>query len=290
MSARILACLGLGLLVALGPGGGAARAESPPAWAGTAQGMAAALAETLDLPELAEVMRLEGLAQADEIARELFPGGASAAWTVEASRLYDAARLQAIFLAALEEAIGAEAAALAPALDFFGSELGRRIVRLEIGARRLLLDDATEAASRERVEAMEAQGDPRLAAVRRFIEVNDLVELNVAGGLNAHFAFYTGLADGGAFAGGLSEAEILADVWSQEEVLRAENLAWLQSFLVLAYDPLDEAEFEAYIAFSAGPAGQRLNRVLFAAFDRTFVDLSRALGLAAARFLRGEDL
>ncbi len=293
MIARYLALAGISLLAVLGPDAGAGRAETPPATAAggvAAQRMAHALADVIALGELAEVMRLEGLRQAAEIGRELLPGGGGAAWLAEAGRLYDAVQLRAAVVAALAEAIGEKPGALAPARDFFASDFGQRIVALEIGARRVLLDDATEATLRERVAAMEAAGDPRLAAVRRFMAVNDLVEFNVAGGLNAHYAFYSGLIEGGAFEGGVSEAEILADVWSQEETLREENVAWLESFLVLAYGPLEDAELEAYIAFSASEAGQQLNRALAAAFDRTFVTLSRGLGLAAARHLRGEEL
>ena len=144
--------------------------------------------------------------------------------------------------------------------------------------------------SRDRVELMEAEGDARLAAIDRFIAINDLIEFNVAGGLNSHYAFYSALSEAGAFDRALTEEEILADVWSQEEMLREDNGHWLRSYLVLAYDPLTDAELDAYIAFSGSDAGQRLNRVLFATFDAMFVDISRAVGVAAARHLRGEEL
>jgi hypothetical protein len=61
-------------------------------------------------------------------------------------------------------------------------------------------------------------------------------------------------------------------------------------YLAMAYQPLSDADLEAYIAFSRTPEGQVLNRALFAAFDALFNALSRDLGLAAARLMAGQDL
>ncbi|MCL4188839.1 MAG: DUF2059 domain-containing protein [Rhodobacteraceae bacterium] len=292
MAVRWLAAVGLAVLAAAGAP--AAPGHAQPAGVATPAAEAAArdIAAALEFGELASIMHAEGLVHAEEIRAELFPGAGAAAWRAEAERIYAPERMTAAFLAGLAAAIGPEdgAAWIGEATGFFRSGLGQRIVGLEIAARRALLDDATEAMSRDRVELMEADGDPRLAAVDRFIAVNDLIEFNVAGGLNSHYAFYTALVEGGAFDRALTEEEILADVWGQEEVLREDNAHWLRSYLTLAYDPLTDAELDAYIAFSDSPAGRRLNRVLFATFDAMFIDISRSVGLAAARQLRGRDL
>ena len=44
------------------------------------------------------------------------------------------------------------------------------------------------------------------------------------------------------------------------------------------------------IAFSESDPGRALNRALFAAFDARFVEISRALGLAAARYMTTSEL
>jgi hypothetical protein len=137
---------------------------------------------------------------------------------------------------------------------------------------------------------MRAAGDPRMAMLERFIEVNDLVESNVSGALNSSYAYYRGMIDGGAFEGEMGEGDVLADVWSQEADVRADTEEWVYSFLALAYQPLPDAELSAYTAFSATPAGQDLNRAIFVAFDKMFVDISHALGLATARYMVGQEL
>jgi hypothetical protein len=53
---------------------------------------------------------------------------------------------------------------------------------------------------------------------------------------------------------------------------------------------LSDEDLTAYIAFSASPAGQQLNAALFAAFDDVFTPISKALGLAVAKQMQGQDI
>ena len=129
------------------------------------------------------------------------------------------------------------------------------MIGLELSARRALLDPDVEAASQDRVTRMGDAGDPRIALIGRFVEANDLVESNVMGALNASYAFYTGLNEGGALGDEMAEDEILSDVWAQEPDVRTETGDWVYSFLVLAYQPLSDADLEAYIGFSRTAAG-----------------------------------
>jgi len=173
---------------------------------------------------------------------------------------------------------------------FFTSETGRKIVSLEISARRALLDEAVEQMSEESYAAALEEGDPRLDLLEEFVEANDLVERNVVGALNSNYAFYAGLADGGAFDFDLTEEQILRDVWGQEPEIRTDTTEWLYSYLFLAYRPLSDDELEAYIALSASDAGQALNGALFEGFDAMFNGISAALGMAAAQFMGGQEL
>jgi hypothetical protein len=153
-----------------------------------------------------------------------------------------------------------------------------------------MLDDATKDAAEMAAQQMVADNDPRMDLLQRFAEVNDLLEMNVAGAMSANLAFYKGLAAEGAFGEDLTEEQMLTDVWNQEAQVRTDSEKWLNSFMALAYQPLSDADVEAYIAFSETAAGQRLNTVIFAAFDETFRQVSFDLGRAAARQMQGNDI
>lgn len=246
----------------------------------------AELHAALGLPRLVEVMRQEGIAYGAQIAADLFPGQDSEAWQEMVTLIYDSAWMEAATIAGLRAELAGEDVAAMTA--YFTSEPGRTIAALEISAREALLDEAVEEAASE--AAAEGSDTPRMALIRRYIEANDLVENNVSGALNANYAFYAGLTEGGAFDETLTESEILTQVWAQEPQIRQSTTDWVESFLFLAYAPLGEAQLEDYIAFSQSPTGQAMNAALFAAFDPMFDEISHALGLAAARVMAGQSL
>ena len=72
--------------------------------------------------------------------------------------------------------------------------------------------------------------------------------------------------------------------------IRRTTTEWVMSFLLLAYQPLSDADLETYIAFSQTPAGQDMNRAVFNAFDQMFIDISRSLGVASSRYMLGDTL
>lgn len=255
-----------------------------------AEAAVARLSATMKIAETIAVLRDEGIAYGASLEAELFPGRGGDDWALTVDRIYDTPTMVQRFDAALAREIGDDAATLAAAEAFFGDARGQRILTLEIEGRRALLDQAVEDAARARAEEMAASDAPRLATLRRFAEANDLIEANVQGALNANLAFYQGMAEAGAFGDEMTEAQILADVWGQEDAVRAETEDWLYPYLALAYGPLDDAEVEAYIDFSLTASGQRLNAALFAAFDAIFRPISRDLGRAAARQLLGQDI
>ena len=246
------------------------------------------LVAALDLPGVLAVMRQEGLAYADDLEAEMLGRRAGAGWQAAVAEIYDAARLDATVRPVFAEALAGHD--VATMTEFFAAPLGRRIVALEIGAREAFLEEAVEEAAKLRVAEMAADQDPRLAQVEAFIAAGDLIEANVAGGLNTSLAFWRGLGDGGFPSRDMPEEDMLAQVWSQEPEIRAETTDWLRSYLTLAYEPLADAELDAYIAFSRTPPGQALNRALFAAFDRMFADVSYRLGREVARGLAGQEL
>ena len=110
----------------------------------------------------------------------------------------------------------------------------------------------------------------------------------MVGAMNASMQFYGGLVDGGALE--LSQDEILRDVWEQEEETRTDTREWVHGFLLMAYGPLEDSTLKTYTALSETPAGEAMNRALFAGFDRMYGDISYALGRAAARQMQTQDL
>lgn len=248
------------------------------------------LARVLLIPEVIAVMRDEGIEYGLSMEDELFPGRGGSDWAVAVDLIYDAATMQRRFETVFAAELGDDAALAAAIEGFFGDDRGQRILTLEVEARRALMDDAVEDAARARAEEMAAADDPRMAALKRFAEINDLVESNVMGALNANLAFYRGMAEGGAFGDDMTEEQMLSDVWAQEPDIRSETEDWLYPYLAMAYGPLPDEDLAAYSAFSETPEGKRMNAALFAAFDAVFVAISRDLGRAAARQLMGQDI
>ncbi|WP_168193116.1 DUF2059 domain-containing protein [Rhodophyticola sp. CCM32] len=247
-----------------------------------------ALFQAMGLYDVIEIMSIEGVDYADELETDMFPGQGGAAWPAMVGQIYGVERLITDF----EAAIPADALTdgeMADLADFFTSETGQRVVAGEVIARREIMDPVVEeAANIIYAEELEAQ-NPRLRLLETFNDANALLDLNVAGAMNSNYAFYRGLVDGGAFDVQLPEELMLAEIWGQEPEIRAETMVWLYSYQLMAYDELSDDEMQAYIDLSETPAGQALNRVLFAAFDVMFEAVSYELGAAAALFVAGEE-
>jgi hypothetical protein len=246
-----------------------------------------ALAGAIGVPEVLEIMRLEGMETASELG-ESFLGRTDPGWAAAVDGIYDVDALYAQVLEGMEQVV--ENADVSAATAFFQSELGVRIVGLEVSAREALMDESIEAASESLAEKLEYDDPDRFELIENFIEINDLVESNVIGALNSNFAFIKGLASTGDWGTNVSENEMLAEVWSQEPDIRIETTKWLYSYLALAYRPLSDDELGLYLDFSASEHGRVLNRILFAGFDRMFNEVSRQLGESLAHLSTAEAL
>jgi len=248
----------------------------------------AAIGAALDLPSTFAILQAEGAHYGEELAAEILPDGATAAWRGDVERIYDPARIEPLFRDRLAK--GLAGTDLAGIRTFVESDLGRRLVTLELSARRALLEPSVEDASLLKLEEMHETRDPRLGRIEALLTAGDFVEENVASAMNANLAFYKGLADGGADLDTTGGSDMIADVWAQEDDVRSETTQWLMQMLVLAYAPLDDAEIDRYTAFVASPAGKALNRALFDAYGEVFDDVSYRLGREAARILTGQDI
>ena len=261
-------------------------------FAGAAMAQSVAPIDTLyramGLPDLMQIMREEGVNYGLEMEADLLAGQGDARWAAMVEDVYDLALMEETVRNRLDSELAAED--LEPMIRFFSSELGERIVLLEVSARRAMMDDSVDEASRAMLAMMKDDAAPRLEALGEFARTNDLINNNVVGALNSNYAFYSGLADGGALPADMSDDEILADVWEQEEFIRVDTEEWVFAYMAMAYQPLSDAELKAYIDFSATAEGLALNQALFAAFDELFVGISLALGRGASGFLAGQEL
>jgi len=268
------------------PKGAVAQATEPTA--SEMQAEVGSLLEALGLDDLAKILREEGLSYAESLEQDMFAGRSGGTWDDMVSRVYATDRMEQVMAREMAERLPAEH--ISELVAFFRSELGGRIILLEITAREAMLEDSVDEASRLAFSEMREAGDARIPQLDSFVAANDLVEMNVAGALNSNLAFYRGLSAGGAFNGVMTEDEMLSDVWEQEEEIRTETTEWIYAYLSLAYRPLEDDELDAYIALSKSEAGQALNAALFASFDVLFSDISYDLGRAAATFMAGEDI
>ena len=246
------------------------------------------LFELLMLQEILAIMREEGMSYGEDLAQDLFAGSPTAEWQRKVEDIYNYDVMVAMVREDFESAL--VDVDLTPMIDFFGSDQGQTIVGLEVSAREALLDDAVEEASKELAATALADENPRMSMVQDFVTINNLIETNVAGALNSNLAFYSGLLDGDAFGGAVSEDQLLTDVWSQEAEIRGSTTEWIQSFLFMAYQPLEDTDLQAYIAFSETDAGADINRAMFESFDRLFNGISRSLGRAAATEMTSQEL
>lgn len=251
---------------------------------------AGALERALRIDEVMEVMALEGVADGAVLRDELLPDTSATRWNRTLRRIYEPARMHPVFAKAFAADLATRGGVTQAMLDGVAADPVRKAIAAEIAARHILLDDAAEDRARLEVEEMRVARDPRLAALHRFSEVNGLMEMNVAGGLNATLAFFHGMQAAGAFPDGITEQDMLRDVWGQEAAIRHETEVWLDPYLLTAFRPLSDAELAAYTDFSATHEGQALNAALFAGFDALFVEVSRQLGLAAGREMLGHDI
>ena len=248
------------------------------------------LADALQLDALFEVLREEGIAQGTTLEADMFPGSGGLQWVGTVSAIYDVPRLQSRFESALEAELSEDPEALAEILAFYHSDLGERVVGLEIEARRAFLDTASEEAARVAADNRFAERDPMVPLLRRFIEAADLIEMNVAGALSGNLAFLTAMAETGVYGDAMPADRLMEEVWGQEDQIRDDTTSWLYAYLGLAYTPLTEAELEAYVDFMESPAGKRVNAALFTAFDQVFRGVSQDLGRAAGLAMLGTDI
>ncbi|MHA6261826.1 DUF2059 domain-containing protein [Arenibacterium sp. CAU 1754] len=254
--------------------------------AAMAQAPAQRLGQVLLLDEVAATLRIEGLTYGDELDRDILGGSGGSYFRTRVSQIYDPSVISGAVIKAISD--GMTAAEIDQTIRFFETDAGQRILQLELSARRAMADPAVDDMAQEAFEAAVKDADARLEPIRRFVELNDLVEYNVAGALASNYQFLKGLVDGGGDR--MGDGDILDEVWSQEDDIRASTRDWVNRFLFLAYGPLSASEMEAYLGYCETPAGLSLNAALFAGFDEAYRDIYYDMGRAVAQAMQSSDL
>ena len=254
-----------------------------PAWA---DARLTVLVDVLKLREAAHILRDEGLTYAADLDADMLSGQGGAGWQVQVDAIYDADRMVESVRTALDQELESEA--IESAITFFASDLGRKIVTLENTARQAMSEQDVEEAARARYAELAGSEDKRLAQLAAFVASGDMLNRNVTSALNSNYQFMRGLADGDVIE--MSDEDILADVAGEMDEITEDTASWLYGFFLLAYHPLDEAEFDSYLTFSETDAGKALNRALFEGFGVAYEDISYALGRAVALNMTAEEL
>lgn len=244
------------------------------------------LTDVLRISEVIQILQQEGIDHGVELDQTMLNGQGGAFWSGQINRIYDANRMQEVLRRALETGLTDQD--VESSLAYFSREDSQRIITLENEARRMIADPEVEQHARRNYEATSGSDDQLLSNVTEFISVNDLLERNVASALTSSFQFYRGLSDGGYYK--RSEADILQEVWADQDAIRDDTQSWLFGFFLMAYQPLEAERLRDYIAFSKSPAGRNLNAALFDGFGTMYNDISYALGRAVALNVQGDEI
>ena len=249
---------------------------------------------TMQVDLLADVLAAEIAASGDPFRPDTPPhAGPDEGWGVIVERVAPAQHIRRALRDGIARGVEglrdpAERAAVAEALSFWESGLGRRVVLLEIGAREAMASPDIEATARESFAAAAARSHPRAAQVRELMEAADLVEPAVAASLNIAVATLQGAQE--AVQGSARNSSILEDAWAQEPEIRADQTGWIEALVFMASAPLSDAEMTRLIEASGHPGNRRLGAILNEAATGTFVEIARNLGRASALRLQGERL
>ncbi|MEM9855124.1 MAG: hypothetical protein AAF841_11830 [Pseudomonadota bacterium] len=243
--------------------------------------------DALKINEVVDILAEEGRASAEELEENMFPGRGGAAWQAEIARIYDVGSMEKTLAGAMTRAL--RDADVLTMVDFLESARGKKIMALEISARRAFIDPEMEDIAAETFANAQQTRPVLYEQVQAFTEINALVEQNLEGAFASNAAFAMGLKSSGAFPGASAD-QLIAELWSGDEAVEADVRDWLFAYLMTAYAPLSEQDLAAYISFSETEPGAELNSAIMEGFGILFAEISFDLGAAAGRFMGQQDL
>ncbi|WP_299041936.1 DUF2059 domain-containing protein [uncultured Tateyamaria sp.] len=233
------------------------------------------LIDAMGIPELIVAFSTEGVEAGQAIDEAFLDRQGGDVWAATVQRLYDPQRIEAELRTVMGEELDPGAAE--QALLFFESDLGARIVELEVQARQAFLDETIEEAAKV---APSAQAKP----VTDYLLARDLIERNTDIAVAAQAAFLDGLAD----ASGSTDAQPNLDRLRARILTDTES--WLRGYNALVQSAMTEDDIAIYTAFWDTEVGQAVDNALFLGFGQSYTTLSYALGQAAGRLLPQNEL
>ncbi|TMV08587.1 DUF2059 domain-containing protein [Ruegeria sediminis] len=243
------------------------------------------LASAMRIDEVVGILREEGLSYARDLDQDMLGGSGGSFFESQVEIIYATEAMKADLRNALD--VGLTPGQIEQAALFFESDLGQMIIALENSARRAFSDDAVEEMAKANYAAVD-RNSALFLLVDEYVQINDLVEQNLNGTLSADFNFLRGVADGqDVFS---DDAALLSTLLTRKDETRKETEDWLYGFLLMAYQPLSEAQLRENIAFSRTEAGKALNTALFEGFDRMYDRISFELGFAVGGAMTASDL
>lgn len=241
------------------------------------------LMQALHLEQVIDILREEGRVQGQDLNDTFLGSNGGPLFEAQVDDIYDPIWMREQITQTFEASLtGSE---LDRAIVFFESDLGQTIVSLENSARQAFADETIKDMARENY-VNSSRDSQFYRLVDEYIEVNDLIEKNVHSSLSSDYNFFRGLsADIGA-----SSEDILAQLLSDKDSVTEETRIWMYSFLLVAYQPLNEAQMRENIAFSRTETGRAVNEAFFDGFDLMYDQIYYQLGQAVSMVLSASDL
>ncbi len=239
------------------------------------------------IDEMVDVVREEGLSEYQGMPFDFFGGDFGNIWTDGLDRVFNEIELtnsiEQDFLNVIGETPRADI------VSFLESDAWQVAVDYELKGRIAMLDPGVSDAAMTAYWNSFEKNTRRIQDITDLIETGDLINSNVVGAMNSMYEFNLGMISEGLDLG-MSEDDILVQIWSEEDSLRFDISEWIYSFLLLAYDPLETDLLQEQIEFFKTSEGKRFNRALIESFDRAYSRISFELGAAIAILAREQVL
>lgn len=233
------------------------------------------LIDAMGIPDLISAFVTEGASAGQSIDEGYLNGQGGDIWADTVRRVYDPARIEAELRTVMSAQLAPDVAE--QALLFFESDLGERVIALEVQARQAFLDKTVEEAAKS---SPSARGD----AVTDYLASRDLIERNTDVAVAAQAAFLHGMSESSG-----REAEAL-DMHQLRARILVDTERWLRGFNALAQSAMKDDDIAVYTAFWETEVGVAVDDALFHAFGQSYTTLSYALGQAAGRLLPQNEL
>ncbi len=225
---------------------------------------------------------------ADDVARDMFGAVPVTDWHDQIAAIHDADVMAEKFLSNFAATF--DMAHYDEALAFWTSDLGQTIIVTELSARKAFEDELLKQAAIDAYQEIAAARGPRQQAIERLVTANGFLDKNLQLKMNLSYVFISELAHNSDRFAGQGDEDLLRMIWQNEGDYRMEVTEWVYGFSALALQPLEVAEIDLYTDFGETEAGRSYMLALFAAYEMTYRDVTRAFAGVIARHLRGQDL